>query len=311
MFFRILQYLGLLIIILFSAMSVLLSTSERDIGTSNQGSFIYTYASFFEDRFFDLRMKMTLDQNVREPRIVLAAIDDHSLNKIGRWPWSRTKHAELVNKLYNFGAKILAFDVFYSEPELACNAESPDKVFINSIINFQSKPGNKVILPYAVDARLTQEIDEENYFKEAPDQLLNFMVDTKQAPGAKLRENIVSRKVYPIADLANADVGISHIEANADSDGVFRHYPLVTNVDSIYFPSFALMAYQYFTNDKPVLEIPSTESAFLNTKNGTAYVNYQGEAKVRWFGSAANFPVVPIYDIMMAKDNDTEIKLSL
>jgi adenylate cyclase len=175
MFFRIFQYLGLLFIASFCAISVFLSTSARDLRSNASDSFLLTYASFFEDRFFDLRMKMTLKKNDLENRIVLAAIDDQSLNKIGRWPWTRTKHAQVVDKLGTFGAKIIAFDIFYSEPELLCNAVSPDKVFRDSLKKFQSVPGRKIILPYAVDIKYSKEIDESTSFKEAPDQLLNFM----------------------------------------------------------------------------------------------------------------------------------------
>jgi adenylate cyclase len=306
MLFRIFQYLGICLIIAFSALSILISTSERDFNSSDK-SFIYSYASFFEDRFFDLRMKFTIDKNKKDDRLVLAAIDDHSLNKIGRWPWTRTKHAELIDKLGTFGAKILAFDVFYSEPEVACNAVSPDIALANSIKNFQSVPGRKVILPYSVNIKESDKIDEENYFKEAPDQLLNFMLDTKQAQGANLESNIVERKVYPIAILANSDVGISHIEAQADSDGVYRHYPLVANVDSIYLPSFALQAYQFYSLDKPIVEIPSPETATLKTKSATSYLNYKGETKIRWLGGLDHFPVVSIFDILKARDGDPKM----
>jgi adenylate cyclase len=306
MLFRIFQYLGICLIIAFSALSILISTSERDFNSGDK-SFIYSYASFFEDRFFDLRMKFTIDKNKKDDRLVLAAIDDHSLNKIGRWPWTRTKHAELIDKLGTFGAKILAFDVFYSEPEVACNAVSPDIALANSIKNFQSVPGRKVILPYSVDIKDSDKIDEENYFKEAPDQLLNFMLDTKQAQGANLESNIVEKKVYPIAILANADVGISHIEAQADSDGVYRHYPLVANVDSIYLPSFALQAYQFYSLDKTIVEIPSPETATLKTKSATSYLNYKGETKIRWLGGLDHFPVVSIFDILKARDGDPKM----
>ena len=307
MLFRIFQYLGISLIVAFCALSILLSTSERDLTTNTGNSFLFTYASFFEDRFYDLRMKFTLDQNKKDKNIVLAAIDDHSLNKIGRWPWTRTKHAKIIDKLGSFGAKILAFDVFYSEPEVACNAESPDNVLAASIKNFQSTPGRKVILPYSVDPKESKVIDEENYFKEAPDQLLNFMLDTKQAQGANLQPNIVGKKVYPIPILANADIGISHIEANADSDGVYRHYRLVTNIDSIYLPSFALQTYQFFTGDKPILEIPTPESGLLRAKTGTAHLNYNGETKVRWLGGLENFDAVAVNDIFNAKDGDPKM----
>lgn len=304
MFFRIFQYFGICLIVCFCALSILLATSERDISSPQDKSFLLTYASFFEDRFYDLRMKFTIDPAKKDNRLVLAAIDDHSLNKIGRWPWTRSKHAKIVDKLNSFGAKIIAFDVFYSEPEVACNAESPDNILAESIKKFQSNPGKKIILPYSVDYKEDDKIDEENYFKDAPDQLLNFMLDTKQAQGANLQPALVGRKVYPIPILANTEVGISHIESTTDSDGVFRHYPLVANIDSIYFPSFALQAYQFYTDDKPTLEIPAPELAFLKTKTGTAYLNYNGETKVRWLGGLDHFPTVPIWKIFDAKDGD-------
>jgi adenylate cyclase len=307
MLFRIFQYLGISIIVAFCAVSILLSTSERDLNSSPDKSFLFTYASFFEDRFYDLRMKFTIDSHQKDDRMVLAAIDDHSLNKIGRWPWTRTKHAQLIDKLGTFGAKIIAFDVFYSEPEMACNAESPDNVLAASIKKFQATPGNKVMLPYSVDVKESEKVDEENYFKDVPDQLLNFVLDTKQAQGANLQPNLVGKKVYPIPILANSDVALSHIEADADSDGVYRHYRLVTNVESIYFPSFALQAYQLYTGDKSSIEIPSSESGILKVKKGSASLNYNGETKVRWLGGLDHFPVVSTFDIFNAKDGDAHM----
>lgn len=308
MLFRIFQYFGISIIVSFCAVSILLSTSEKDLVRSENKSFMVRYASFFEDRFFDLRMRFTIDPSKKDDRLVLAAIDDHSLNKIGRWPWTRTKHAKIIDKLKVFGAKIIGFDVFYSEPEIACNAESPDNVFAASIKSFQEIPGNKIILPYSVDIKDSEKIDVENYFTEAPDQLLDFMIDTRQSSGANLQPSLVAKKVYPIPLLADSGVNLSHIEAEADSDGVFRHYRILANVDSIYYPSFGLQAYQLYTGDKAVLEIPSAESAMLKTKTGTVNINYNGETKIRWLGGTHHFPMVPIYDIFNAPDDDAEMK---
>lgn len=303
MLFRIFQYTGIVFIALFCSISIFIATNERDLINTNHDSFL-TYASFFEDRFYDIRMKLTLDNNKKDPTIVLAAIDDHSLNKIGRWPWTRTRIAELINKLNIYGAKILAFDVFFSEPEVACNIQSPDITLKEAITNFQSKPGNKVIIPYSVDVKMSKKIDGEYFFKEAPDTLYNFMMDTKSSQGANLQEQLVSKKVYPIAELANADIGISHIEQTTDSDGVFRHYPLVANVDGMYFPSFGLQAYQFYSGDKTSLDIPSPDAAILKTKKGNVYLNFRGETKARWLGGLDNFEYVPIYDILKGKDND-------
>ncbi len=308
MLFRIFQYLGITAIITFCAGSIFLSTSARDLNSYTNQSFIYNYASFFEDRFYDLRMRLTIDRDKKDDRLVLAAIDDKSLTKIGRWPWTRTHIANLVNKLNNYGAKVVAFDIFFSEPELACNAESPDNLLGASFKNFQSDPTKKIILPYSVVKKESDEIDQETFFKEAPDQLLNFIMDARQAEGSNLREFLIEKKVFPIDILANSETGISHIEAEADADGVFRHYPIIANVGGMYFPSFSMQAYEFFSGDHTVVNIPSTETAYIQTKKGNLYVNYNGEAKVRWFGGLDHFPTVGIWDIFQAKDNDPEMQ---
>ena len=50
-------------------------------------------------------------------RVAVIAIDDQSVQNLGRWPWPRTLHAQLVDKLRAGGAKLVASTVFYSEAE--------------------------------------------------------------------------------------------------------------------------------------------------------------------------------------------------
>ena len=53
--------------------------------------------------------------------IVIIAIDDKSINKIGRWPWDRKVHAELLEKLSSQKPKAVGYDVAFPE---ASNPES-------------------------------------------------------------------------------------------------------------------------------------------------------------------------------------------
>ena len=50
-------------------------------------------------------------------RVAIVAIDEASLTAMGRWPWSRTVLAQLVRRLDEAGAAVIAFDVLLSEPE--------------------------------------------------------------------------------------------------------------------------------------------------------------------------------------------------
>ncbi|MBV8888655.1 MAG: adenylate/guanylate cyclase domain-containing protein [Alphaproteobacteria bacterium] len=65
---------------------------------------------------FDLYQREAPRQPGDEP-IRIVDIDDFSINKVGQWPWPRSKVAELIDKLRDAGAGVIAFDVLFSEPD--------------------------------------------------------------------------------------------------------------------------------------------------------------------------------------------------
>src|SRR5688572_16468247 len=62
--------------------------------------------------------------------VVIAAIDEKSLDKFGQWPWSRTTLAKIADRLTELGAAAIAFDVIFAEPDrtspIAIAANLPD-----------------------------------------------------------------------------------------------------------------------------------------------------------------------------------------
>ncbi len=56
-------------------------------------------------------------------KIVVVAIDDASIQTLGRWPWSRQKHAALLNQLYGMSPKAIGIDLILSEPETGSHAD--------------------------------------------------------------------------------------------------------------------------------------------------------------------------------------------
>jgi CHASE2 domain-containing sensor protein len=51
-----------------------------------------------------------------DPRIVIVAADERSLDEFGRWPWDRSVHAQLIDGLRRQGAALIGYDVTFSEP---------------------------------------------------------------------------------------------------------------------------------------------------------------------------------------------------
>ncbi|WP_292107207.1 CHASE2 domain-containing protein [Brevundimonas sp.] len=49
--------------------------------------------------------------------VLVVAIDNRSLGEVGRWPWSRGVHADLIDRLSNAGARAIAMDILFFEPE--------------------------------------------------------------------------------------------------------------------------------------------------------------------------------------------------
>ena len=53
--------------------------------------------------------------------IVLVSIDDNALREIGRWPWPRRYHAQLIDKLTDAGAKKIFFDIAFDTKSTAAD----------------------------------------------------------------------------------------------------------------------------------------------------------------------------------------------
>ena len=49
--------------------------------------------------------------------VVLAVVDEKSLDTEGQWVWPRSKFGKLVNRLSDAGAKVIGFDIGFHEPE--------------------------------------------------------------------------------------------------------------------------------------------------------------------------------------------------
>jgi adenylate cyclase len=220
---------------------------------------------------------------------------------------------KVVNKLKAFGAKVIAFDVIFSEPELSRKEgePSPDLYMAQAIADFQAIPGNKVIIPYYLTT-LAEEQDDIS-FKELPGDLYNFVLNTKQAnQDINLLEWRVAKTMFPVPNLLKAEPGLAHITADQDSDGVFRKNLVAVNVgDGIYISAIGVAAYQYFTGENTELEIDINGSAVLKTKKGNMEVGMKGDTLIRWAGSRDSFGYVSIKDLLAASDSSDLMKKKL
>ena len=110
------RYGGIGAIVVFCLLGTLLHTIDKETPASmREASSVPAWPSLAEDLFLDWRMDL---RGGRAPRagaakVAVLRIDDDSLGRIGRWPWSRLLWARVLDRLAHFGARVAAFDVFF------------------------------------------------------------------------------------------------------------------------------------------------------------------------------------------------------
>jgi adenylate cyclase len=67
-------------------------------------------------RTFDAFQRIDPRKKTARP-VTIVDIDDKSLEKLGQWPWPRTRIADLITELTRLGAVVIGFDAVFSEPD--------------------------------------------------------------------------------------------------------------------------------------------------------------------------------------------------
>ena len=199
---------------------------------------------------YDLRMRQTARPDAPSEDVVLVSISDDSIRRlaplVGRWPWPRVIHATLVDYLSRAPAKVIVYDVLFTEPDVQrfddgvheWTGKESDDAFVESI----GKARNVIL-----GADVTAEGLE--------DSSRAIAVDTASRPTRtypRARRCVEDRPVMvpPIAALDAAAASIGHTRFLRDDDAKLRrHYPFV-RVDDQLVPSLAMATALFVTNGR-------------------------------------------------------------
>jgi len=112
-------------------------------------------ARLFDRRVYDF-LSTQWPPSPKPPAPVLVAIDEPSFDDIGQpWPWPRGLHGQLIENLRAAGAKVIALDLVFSEPQdteqdqLLARALGPDVVLASTEERLETAQiaGIKEVLP--------------------------------------------------------------------------------------------------------------------------------------------------------------------
>ena len=312
------RWIGLLAIMAISVVLMAVTTfnshpeEHRDAGP-------WRFAVHMENQFLDWRQRNSLQrQPDRRPseHAILAAIDEKSILNIGRFPWSRGIWAQLLDVLGELGARVVAFDVIFSEEEISCNSH-PDARFAQAIARFPHGPGHVIV-------GHSKTHDPALATEKFPDALFNSLLNTTQTGHPISYPTFVQRSTFPIPALVDSGVGIGFIDMQDDGDGVFRHYTLLANlvapqdlrgpqggVDSFspLFPSFGLLSYMRYLDDEVSLETAADgQTGWLMAQGGVLELDGYAATRLRYRGGREAFREISIWDILQAGPGDEQMR---
>lgn len=84
----------------------------------DQSPFLQNEIALLEKIRYDILVELDHPSLPAGTPIVIVDIDDKALQEQGRWPWPRSKLADLTSRLYQEGAVVVAFDMTFPEAEL-------------------------------------------------------------------------------------------------------------------------------------------------------------------------------------------------
>ncbi|HKI59415.1 MAG TPA: CHASE2 domain-containing protein, partial [Mariprofundaceae bacterium] len=211
------------------------------------------------DERFKLRGPITPD-----PRVIIVAVDDKSLTKVGRWPWPRDKIAQIVDRLINqYGVKAIGFDIVFSEKQANPLVESvrllkesgDENGTVSHWLEKHRATGD-------LDAKLQKTIEEHHsrlvpgYFFYVKGSSVHKLALERSEEFARLMQSSAMTTEFT-DDAAHTVPHIAAIEANLpqfttsadsvgffnffpDSDGTVRRIPLIAEYEGYIYPSMAL-----------------------------------------------------------------------
>ena len=323
---RLTKYSGVLFIIIAAFFAILAGSDERLFQVKNQKfRWIQSLATIpvtVEEQWFDWRDRMLNRDAPVDPDVVVLAIDDISLSKIGRFPWTRTVWEKVLSRLAEFDAKVVTFDVLFSEPERYCTGTSPDQIFARAIEKFQQN-GRSVVLGYGFTG------DPELQLKELPPALQMSAVSGQVKSPYISDISYINFTTIPTPIILDVFPKVAHISAVTSADGVFRRSPLLLPVQQnttgapAYdaMPSLALATIMAWQEGKPDakqfsyfadgdsrtfhlrIQNPTSEA---KTDEKVVELGLSGETRIRFRGGTDKYPTLSIAALLEAKPNDPE-----
>jgi adenylate cyclase len=259
-------------------------------------------------RTFDTFQRFDPREKVARP-VTIVDIDDKSMEKLGQWPWPRTRIADLITELTRLGAVVIAFDAVFSEPD-RLNPNVAADTFPNldeeTRVKLRALPSNDQVFADAIrrsrvvlgESGLPEEITALD--KTLPVTGLAMLGEEPQRfmfdfPG--LLRNV------PVIEHAAAGRGLFTIRP--ERDGIIRRVPMIMQAQGQTMPSLTFEMLRVASGSGTIL-IKAEKAGIksIGIRGLTIPTDHNGQLWVHYARNDASIyvPAINVLDKTVAPD---------
>ena len=312
--------------------------TARTIGLVLLGSVLGFYLAgnklldSIELKTYDLRMA-NRPAPAAEPAVAIVAIDEKSLAALGRWPWSRATLARLVERLDALGARVIAFDVFFSEAENRAALEQIERLEHEQNVSGETSPYARVRRALAADSAFGKAIaksakvvlpmvflmSEEEARHQGPAEAARALAAVEEQAVKLIRDRGDGRLDFAMPRTAGLIVNLpelnaaarasGHINSLPDTDGTIRWAPLVMRHQGLFFPAADVQAVRLYLNN-PAFALHTTNYGVSGLQLGEKFIptDEYGRALINYRGPARSFPTFSAADVLAGRIDATLLR---
>jgi adenylate cyclase len=211
--------------------------------------------------------------------ITIVGIDERSLARFGRWPWPRSRLADLVERLTAYGAKTIAFDAVFDQ------ADAPNDARFTAAI----RASRRVVLGefFELDG---QPIATWPVFPE---------LSVRDRGGGVNRLQAATGFHGPLPALESAAADVGHVNFLPDRDGGFRRVPLGIRGGDAVAPALSVAALSHWLGGgTALLTMGGPGQTRLAIGDKELPIDDSGDLRIDFLGPSGTVPTVSALDVL-------------
>ncbi len=225
------------------------------------------FLQVFQLKLFDLYNQLHPRQYQEVPVAVLD-LDDDTLSRTAQWPWPRSLLAEMLVRVFNAGARVVAFDAVFAEPDRTSPKQALSIWLNQPELDLEAlSPGARAISESILEAIP----DHDDSFANVIAQIRDAAKDIGVVAGVVLTDD-VAEKVAPrvkagfavagddplpflnaydsavvnLSGIEEAASGVGSFNLAPEPDGIIRRVPTFMRIGEQLYPSLSMEALRVF-----------------------------------------------------------------